>query len=71
MRYNETDATVVFPPTLTGHDAWLVREGPGMREASHDQSQIAEVLTRVTGEAYAVAAPQRAQKALGKLFKED
>ena len=58
-----------FPPTLTGHDEWLVREGPGMREASHDQSQIAEVLARVTGEEYAVGAPQRAQAALWQAFQ--
>ena len=74
IRYSETDATVIFPPVLaqklTGQAGWIVHE-TGLGEATHDQDTIAEVMTRVTGEAYAVGAPARAQAALGKLFAGD
>jgi hypothetical protein len=64
IRYNEVDATVVFPPSMTG-GRWVEHSGPGMREYSHSQADIAEVLTRVTGEPYGIH--DRSLEALGKL----
>jgi hypothetical protein len=64
IRYNEVDATVVFPPSLTGA-GWVEHSGPGMREHAHHQTDIAEVLTRITGEPYGVH--DRSLEALGKL----
>jgi hypothetical protein len=75
IRYNEVDAVVVFPPAVSqkhfGQAAWFRRSGPGMRETSHDQHQIAAALTEALGEEYAVGMPQKAQAALTKLFRED
>ena len=75
IRFNETDATVVFPPPLSlklfGQEAWTRRSGPGMREKSHDQATIANVLTSVLGEEYAAGVPVKAQAMLGKLFEDE
>lgn len=53
MRFNETDALVAFPPTITGA-GWVTHKGPAMRSVEHNQADIASVLSRVTGEPYAV-----------------
>ena len=69
IRFDETDATVVFPPALSeklfGQRGWFRRRGPGMRREAHSQIDIAEVLTRVTGEPYGIH--DRSLEALGKL----
>lgn len=71
IRTNETDATVVFPPAVSeklfGEAKWFRREGPAMREESHSQLDIAEVLTRITGEPYGVGPAQ----SLKNLFNEE
>lgn len=54
IRYNQTDATVVFPPTLTGK-GWMTHSGPGMREVEHNAAEIAQVLTQATGEDWVAA----------------
>ncbi|MER8619185.1 hypothetical protein NKG99_20500 [Mesorhizobium sp. M1409] len=52
IRYDNTKAIGVFPPSITGQD-W-VEATSGVVDKEHSQRDIAAVLTEATGEPYAV-----------------
>ena len=71
MRYNETDATVVFPPTLTGHDAWLVREDLAARGKPRPGQNRRGFGPRSAGRELWSRRAAAGAEALGKLFAGD